>query len=606
MIAISGALGVGGTAAGIGIAGAGSAAVNAIAGAVTATVDGATTLTPGGAVEVTATDDASIRAIAGAAAIAIGASAGVGVGLAVGISIAINRIGGVEIDGDTHDHLVRAKLSNSTVASSTTRATSVLVEATSTPSIETYVLAGAVGVGASGGVAGSLAGAGAGALNTVLSKTEALVEDSTVWVGSGGLTVEATDESSILADAGSAAVAISGSGGGALAGSIGGAIAFNEIAVQVKASIDPSTIHSTGAVEVTATAHSTIDTIAVAVAGSISGSGGLSISLAGAGSAAVNFVADTVEASIIDSTIDTGAAVTVKAQDTSEITATTGAVAISVGASGAAAGAGAFGASMSINQIGNTQINGETRQHTVIAKVENSTIGTQASPAGVVTVEASSTATIKALAVAGSLAGAVGATGGGIAVAGAASLTMNSIDSTTEALVSDGSSIDAASVEVKATYGGSIDAFALTGSVAIGAGTTRRRWRRRSRDRDQCDRREHDRRRRRRHGHPLGRRDHRPGHVHDGDQGRHDRLRGRGLRRDRRPLARRVPARSRSTTSAARSRPASPTPRPSRVVPGSRSRPRTRRTSTRSPSPLRSRSRSPVPVRPPPSGSRSR
>ena len=184
VISISGAVGVGGEAAGIGIAGAGSAAVNGIAGSVEATVDGATTLAPGGSVEARATDEASIRAIAGAAAIAIGGSAGVGVGAAFGISIAINQIGGVVIDGVAHDHLVRAQLSSSTVATQATRAASVLVEALSTPSIETYVLAGAAGVGASGGVSGALAGAGAAALNTVLSRTEALVVDSTIWAGS--------------------------------------------------------------------------------------------------------------------------------------------------------------------------------------------------------------------------------------------------------------------------------------------------------------------------------------------------------------------------------------------------------------------------------------
>ena len=206
------------------------------------------------------------------------------------------------------------------------------------------------------------------------------------------------------------------------------------------ASIDGSTVNAGDHVTVSATANATIDTQSRGIAGALGGGVGAGIALSGAGAASLNSIADTVEASIRNSTVLTTHAVDVTASDSSKITAAAGALAVSIGVGGGAGVAASLGASVAVNRMQDVTIAGALRHHAIRATIDNSTVGNLAVQSGAVTVHAESTGTIQALTLAGS-ASAAGGVGAGMGFAGAGAFSRNLMGGTTEALIVGGSQI---------------------------------------------------------------------------------------------------------------------------------------------------------------------
>ena len=216
-----------------------------------------------GGVLVSASDTSKITAIAVGLAIAVtippanGGSAGV----AVGISAARNEITG---------H-VRALVDDSTVTTLAVlpdairpvgeTATAIAVRATTNATIEAYTIAGAAAV--SGGQSAGGAGTGSGNYITNSSTSASVTGGSTLTAHVGDITVVASDRSAITAVAGALSLSlVLPLGGGArappVAVSIGVTVAVNQIAADVIADVDGSTLDAAGAVAVTATSVPTI------------------------------------------------------------------------------------------------------------------------------------------------------------------------------------------------------------------------------------------------------------------------------------------------------------------------------------------------------------
>ncbi|MFO0928938.1 MAG: hypothetical protein U0736_18270 [Gemmataceae bacterium] len=312
----------------------------------------------------------------------------------------------------------------------------------------------------------TLAGAGAGSGAYIRNRVESsIIDGSTITTTTGGVTVTATDRSVILADAGGIAITIrkgnqaSGSG---VTGSVGASAAINDIATAVTARIYTSSVIAAGDVLVTANSSPKIRALTIGAAGgvTISGGQGFSAAFAGAGSGSGNQVANTVQALIVGSTVDsTGGQLRVTATDASVIYADAGAfaVALSLAQQGAASVNLAVGASAAANQVTNVAR---------AAVLAFSTV----SAAGDVTVAALSTSRIDTLTIAGALSATIA--GGGSAAtinfAGAGAGSGNQIANTIDARIDGGSATsDLGQVTVTATDAASIHADA--GAVAIAA-----------------------------------------------------------------------------------------------------------------------------------------
>src|SRR5262249_28369056 len=177
-----------------------------------------------------------------------------------------------------------------------------------------------------------------------------------------------------------------------------------------------------GAIILTATAGNSgseqIESLAIGIAGALTGGQEGGVSLSGAGSSSNNSVYKSVEATIKHaSRVTTGHSGTVQAtaQDQSKINAAAGSGALSLAGGQGGGVSVAVGASISTNTISNT----------VTAAVEGSTVLSD----GGVQVTAKSAAVIYAVASAGVIAGA-GGQEGGLAVSGAGAGTYNTVTNT--------------------------------------------------------------------------------------------------------------------------------------------------------------------------------
>ena len=357
-------------------------------------------------------------------------------------------------------------------------------------------MAGA-GAGSKGqGNTGALAGAGAGTYNEITQTIEASIKgNSSVATTGGGVTVTATDMSEIDADAGGVAIAIAyGSGTGATGAlSVGAATANNTIDSSVSAFVDTSSVIADGDVTLSAEAKKNpalsgeyrINALAfgVAVSGAGSTGTGLTGALAGAGSGATNTIDTRVSAHISESggskkVASNAGSVTLTANDESSIRADAGgfAVALSLsGSSGTGGGAGSVGAAISRNIIGTAE-----DRHWVKAYIESSDVE---AAAGGVTLSATASTVIDALAMGGSLSGA-GSSGSGAtgALAGAGAGATNDVIQTIEASITNDSSITTTgnggvsvsaidSTSITADAGGVAVAVALTSGRGSGTGS---------------------------------------------------------------------------------------------------------------------------------------
>jgi hypothetical protein len=308
-----------------------------------------------------------------------------------------------------------------------------------------------------GGAASSsgIAVGGSFAVNTIKNTVDAHVKalavspfTASTVTANGSVSVLAKDTASIATLAGNVSASWSGPTG------IGAALAFNNIQDTVTATVDGSKVKATtGGITVDATfAKPTalpagLDTQIAALA--VSGAGGGTF--AGAGSAALNWIRNRVEAKVANVTdldptaggaeISAAGALVVQASDASTINALAGAVAISgVGGSGAS---GAVGASVAYNFLGGNPANpNATNSNVVRAAIENVS-GTV--KAATIDVHASSIGQIHAITVAGA-----GATGQGTALALGGSVSINQIRSATTAVISNASGVTATSASATA------------------------------------------------------------------------------------------------------------------------------------------------------------
>ncbi|HEV8062517.1 MAG TPA: hypothetical protein VGP68_21740, partial [Gemmataceae bacterium] len=442
----------GGEGGGISFAGAGSGSGNTISNSVVAAIQDASTVTSAdlGAVTVSATDGSKITAAAGSVALGVAGGEGGGIGLAVGLSVASNQLGSAG-----SPDLVEAFIDDSNV----TGAGGVNVNAMSTAKIWVLTIAGsfAGSGGEGGGVA--FAGAGAGSGNTIHDSVEALISGaSNVQTTGGAVTLSAMDNSTIIADGGGVSLAGAFGQGGGAAVTVGAAVAINTIGNTITAAIEDSTVNSFAGVSVTASSDASILAVSVGVAGALAGGEGGGIALAGAGSGSGNTINNVIEASIKGaSQVTSGGPLTLSATDNSSITAGAGSLTFAVAGGQGGGFAGSIGVAAASNDIGNT----------VTAAIEDATVHS----AGTVDISATNSSTILAVTVAGGVSVA-GGEGGGIAFAGAGAGSGNTIGNTTQAFISQNSSVTTTQgqdVELNATDSSSITADGGGGTLA-GAG----------------------------------------------------------------------------------------------------------------------------------------
>ncbi|HEY3484550.1 MAG TPA: hypothetical protein VGK49_04155, partial [Ilumatobacteraceae bacterium] len=411
-------------------------------------VGGATLMAVGGTVSVRAEDKTDYEADAGGVSVTLDSGSSV----AIGVSFAWNDIAAT----------VTARIDGANVPA----ADLVEVRAISSGELTAVTIAGAAAGSDDGGLTGSVAGAGSHNLmtNTVtayLHNVSFTPADGDPPVGD--VLVHAEDRSKIDADAGGIAVSANISGGGA-AISVGGAFALNTVAATVEAYVE-STVDIGGSLTVEAVSDADIDTVSVSFSGSIALGGNSGYPVALTGSLSVNAIANHVTARITNSNVD-ASTVDVTADDTSDIDALAGA--LSIAATSGSGFAGSAGISVAINDIGDIDVRDEDgRQHRVEAIIEGGQIGAEDDRIAGVTIDASSSPTIDADAIAGAIA-ATFSSNGGIAGSGAGAGTENSIVAHTLATIRSGAVVwttGGTDISVTAHDDSSIDSNA--GGLAI-------------------------------------------------------------------------------------------------------------------------------------------
>ncbi len=375
---------------------------------------------------VLANDDTQIWAIAGA--IGFGGKGG------YGVSAAVNLIGFSWTDSTVAPAATLAFIENSTIdiAAGTLTVAATSANPGGTPRI--VAVTGAIGAGLT--TPKSLGGAGMIAVNIIQDETEAYLTSSTVVQAPPSsrltnLVVQSHDASEIVAIGGAVGI---GNSTGAGAG-------YNQISATIQASLDNTIVNVSGAVTVTAESEQTI--------GGVVGGVGVSIGTgwAVAGSLSVNVIADTVDAHVSDgSQVTSGGAVSLSASDQSLIVAIAGGIAVSFGGKAA-------GGSISYNRISNA----------ITAYIADSMVHAGAS----VSLSATSSPLLVALAAQGSASGA--------SFAGAGTLTINSIANTVDADIT-GSTVTAPFGDVTVNSSESASEYVVAlgvagsfGSSAIGA-----------------------------------------------------------------------------------------------------------------------------------------
>ncbi|MFN8854311.1 MAG: beta strand repeat-containing protein, partial [Planctomycetaceae bacterium] len=279
----------------IDLAGAGSSNFNTLNTTVLATICDQSTVTGPASADISASDSSS--AVSGTGALAIDFALQSDVDLSVGVSISENDLSGS----------VTASIDCSTL----TTPGEVSVEATLEPGPE-HGNAFAVAVAGSGAFASSGsekfnlsgAGAGAGTFNTVEFTVAAEVTDN-AQVTAGSLALTATDQSQVYSNAGGVGLAVSVSSQSAAAMAVGAGVGHNNVTNTVSASIENSTVVTTGKLSLNATSEPSIESIAFGVALGVAVSD-TSASGAGSGAAGYNTIGNTTQANISQSTVSGG------------------------------------------------------------------------------------------------------------------------------------------------------------------------------------------------------------------------------------------------------------------------------------------------------------
>ncbi|MFM8188319.1 MAG: hypothetical protein ACKN85_07560, partial [Pirellula sp.] len=366
------------TGVGVGVAGAGVGVENRIASTSHAIIDGDSNLgILSGSILLNAVDQSNIDAKVGSASLAM-ALGGLGAGVAISVSMAHNLI----------DNDIRATINNADNRVGA-RTGSITVSASEDATIDATTSTAAIG--AAGGLIGvAVSGAGAHAINVILSDTIAWVDNSKVDAV-GNLIVEANSQATV--DAQVAAISASVAGGEVGVGiAIGVSLAENYIgfdesgnasASLVQAIIEDSQVTVSGNIQLNAESDNEVasDVQATSVAaaiGKIAGAG------AGAGVSTINLIGQTTE-SYLRRSIGSGisaANVSLSAQDNSRIhsEAQAGSLAAAFGVGGAVSVA----VTIAENRI-TSQTNSSIQSATVVASNnilveanQNSTLSSEA------------------------------------------------------------------------------------------------------------------------------------------------------------------------------------------------------------------------------------
>ncbi|WP_165229868.1 hypothetical protein, partial [Aquisphaera insulae] len=200
--------------------------------------------------------------------------------------------------------------------------------------------------GAAGGTGASdFALGGAVVYNKVTSSTRADVAQGSTVSDATGLSISATDSSTIQTGAGQVTLVTHGS-------SVGAAIAFNDITSTVSAYVDASTVDSSGPVRITADSSESILAIALGVSGSVPSEYLWQVDDVGSG--AGNTISATTEALIKGSTVRTanGGSVALTAVDDADIVAAAGVLDLVYSSENSTHPVFADGASGASNMIG--------------------------------------------------------------------------------------------------------------------------------------------------------------------------------------------------------------------------------------------------------------
>ena len=447
---------------GTGLSGSGSGVVtlNRIATLVKAFVDGdGATGIEAKSATLTATDSSKIKADAGAASIAVAAASTTGGSLSIGVAVASNLISNeVEAFVNNADNAFKTNIG------------AILISATSSPTIDAVSVAASIAVGAAGTTGVGISGAGAAAINTILTKTNAYIKDSEV-TSAGAVTLSASNTSTINAKIAAVSVAVGAAGTTGVGVSIGAAVANNYIGydgettrlpAEVQAYIQNSAVNAKGALGLSAINGGSITAGVGAGSAAVAAAGTTGVAASGSGVVTLNKIATLVKA-FVDGDRAKGiqsTTATLTAKDTSTITADAGAASLAIGGGGTTGVSLSIGVSVASNFITNE----------VEASIKNATKGLTTST-GAVSLSSETNATIKALSVAASIAAGGGGTAG-ITISGAGAAAINTILTKTNAFISSSNVASAGAVTLSAKSGGTIDAKIAAVSVSAGGGGT--------------------------------------------------------------------------------------------------------------------------------------
>ncbi|MHC4336124.1 MAG: beta strand repeat-containing protein, partial [Planctomycetota bacterium] len=298
-LTIGGAVAVGASGGGSGVAGAvtGAAAYNDITNTIESYIKGVGSFTiTNGDLTLSATDNATITANGVGAAVSVGAGSKGGVALSIGFSISHNTI----------NNTVQSYIDNSALSAPDNtmdlNGGDITLNATSVATIKALSIAASVGVGAGGKGGIALSGGGSESTNKILGKTNAYIV-GTDLDNANNVTLEARNTSSITANVitGSLAAGVGGKAG--VGASIGASLARNLIGTaanpaEVQAYVRNSNIDATGNLVQTAVANETIDALVVAGSAAVAAAGKIGIGLSGSGADAENTIGTDVKAFI--------------------------------------------------------------------------------------------------------------------------------------------------------------------------------------------------------------------------------------------------------------------------------------------------------------------
>ncbi|MEI8018485.1 MAG: hypothetical protein WCH39_09805, partial [Schlesneria sp.] len=436
-----------------------SVVLNSINDTVDATISGknsnSSINSPGG-LSVQSTEQSTIGAGAGQVAISTSAY------LAAGAAAAVNAI----------TENVSSSIADATVVSTSGN---VSVNASADGSIFAYAV-GVAGVFSSSKSDDlfSLSGIGSGTGNSIQNSVSATVGNAAdhgntgTSINANGLTISASDSSSIQAIAGAVSLQVQTSEANAISAAVGVSAAVNNIGSSstnpgvVSAQITNATISlPQGNLSVTATDTSSILAVTAAGSGTFNSSGAQVATISGAGAGSGNTIYQNVSSVISGSNVTLAGPgnVTVSGENQASINATAGGVAIAGSTSENPAGvAVSFGAAAAVNTI------------TIATQSEitgNSTITFPISNPGSLSVSAIDNATIQAVSF--GVAGSFSSTGA-VSIGGAGSAAVNNLLSSPSALINGNSTVTgASSVNLTASETSSIIAGtgALAGSIGV-------------------------------------------------------------------------------------------------------------------------------------------